>query len=101
MRLRQLGLYAQELESGPFTFLLSHSVPVAYRDSRPDAIPPGMFRTERFFSKATTAHINKWVGKNPRVATVPHDLIVTAFDALSRWSDVPRTKAETLSDVTP
>ena len=99
MRIRQLGLYAQELETGPFTFLLSHSVPVAYRDSRVDAQPPGLFRTDRYFSKATTAHINKWLGKTPRVSTIPHDLIVTAFDGLSRWSDVARKEPEAVTGV--
>jgi hypothetical protein len=89
MRLRQLGLYAQELESGPFTFLISHSVPVAYRDSRPDAPAPGLFRTDAYFSKATSAHLNKWLGK-ARYSTIPHDLIVTAFNDLSKWTDAAR-----------
>lgn len=92
MKIRQLGLYAQELEAGPFLFLLSHSVPVAYRDARADAPPPGAFRTDRFFSKATTAHLNKWLGKTGRYSTIPHDLIVDAFNSLSRWAEPARTE---------
>lgn len=88
MKLRQLGLGAQELEAGPFVFLISHSIPVAYRDTRPDAMPPGWFRTDRNFNKATTRHINKWLEKK-RFATIPHDMIVAAFENISRYAPVP------------
>ena len=90
MILRQLGLYAQELESGPFTFLLSHSIPVAYRDARPEAPAPGLYRTDAWYSKGTTQHLNKWLAsKGGRYSTVPHDLVLEAFQGISRYSSVP------------
>ncbi len=84
MMLRQLGLYAQELETGPFTFLLSHSVPVAYKDSRTTLA----YRTDAWYSKATSAHLNKWL-KGVRHAIVPHDLIVDAFQGVSIYTERP------------
>ncbi len=91
MILRQLGLGVQELEAGPITILLSHSIPVAYRDIRPDAMPPGLYRTDMWFSKATTLHLNKWLhGK--RYATLPHDLIVSAFQGISRYGQNARQR---------
>lgn len=86
MKLRQLGLNTQELWDGPFVFFLSDSVPVAYRDLRADASPPGIYRTDAWFSKATTLRLNKWLhGKE--YATVPHHLIVRAFEGLSRYTE--------------
>lgn len=85
MKVRQLGLHAQELEAGPLKFLLSCSIPVAYRDTRENAMPPGWFRTDRRFSKATTRHLNAWL-KGKRYATIPHDMILEAFDSVSRFS---------------
>jgi hypothetical protein len=86
LRIRQIGLNAQELETGPFLFLLSHSIPVAYRDTRPNAMRPGLFRTDKFFSKSTARHINKWLnGKGP-FSVIPHDVLVETFRGLSRYA---------------
>ena len=86
MKLRQLGLNAQELEAGPYTFLLSHSIPVAYRDRSEDAMAPGLYRTDRTFNKSITRHVNTWLRDKGQYATVPHDVIVKAFSDLSRFS---------------
>jgi hypothetical protein len=86
--LRQLGLNAQELEVGPYLFLLSHSIPVAYRDRSGGAMPPGLFRTDRNFNKSVTRHINTWVGDKP-ASTVPHDVIVQAFRSVSKYAGQP------------
>ena len=61
MILRSLGLHAQELEVGPYIFLLSHSIPVAYRDRSSGAMPPGLYRTDRSFNKSVTRHLNTWI----------------------------------------
>jgi hypothetical protein len=85
MKLRSLGLSAQELETGPFLFLLSHSLPVAYRDTRPEAMRPGLYRTDRVFNKSITRHINTWLRDKGQYATVPHDVIVSTFEEISRF----------------
>jgi hypothetical protein len=86
MKFRQLGLNAVEMEEGPFVFLLSHSIPVAYRDRRPDARAPGVFRTDRKFGKAVARHVNKWLEDKGPHSTVPHDLIVAALDGVGLYS---------------
>ena len=91
MNLRSLGLNAQELEAGPLLVLLSHSIPVAYRDSRPEARAPGLYRTDRRFNKAFTRHINKWLEDKGPYAVVPHDVIVRAFESISRFTPQPAT----------
>ena len=91
MRLRHLGLNVQELEAGPFLFLLSNSVPVAYADTRPEAMAPGVFRSDGYFGKATTRHQNKWLADRRPYATVPHDLVVQAFESVSRYTAAPPT----------
>ena len=85
MILRQLGLNAQELEVGPYLFLISHSIPVAYRDRSSGAMPPGLYRTDRFFSKSVTRHINTWL-KGQASSTVPHDVVVQAFQNVSKYT---------------
>jgi hypothetical protein len=86
MRIRELGLRSFELETGPFAFLVSHGVPVAYRDRRPEAAAPGLYRTDKAWGKATTRHLNSWLkGKGP-YATLPHDLITEAFSSISRYA---------------
>jgi hypothetical protein len=91
MLLRTLGLNVQELETGPYVFLLSHSLPVAYRDRSPGAMPPGLYKTDRFFSKSVTRHVNKWVSDKGPHSTVPHDHIVSMFRSVSRYTDQPAT----------
>lgn len=85
MFIRQLGLFVQELEAGPFVFLLSHSIPVAYWDTRAEAVPPGRFRTDRNFNKSTTRHLNKWL-RGKEYATIPHGMIVAAFQHISIYT---------------
>ena len=87
LSIRTIGFGMQELQAGPLTFLLSRSIPVAYRDARPEAMPPGAYRTDANFGKATTAHLNKWMGRpgEGRFAIVPHDLILKAFSHISRF----------------
>lgn len=87
MILRELGLRAQELETGPFVFLLSHGIPVAYRDRRPDAMPPGWYRSDIRLSKATTRHQNKWL-EGHQHATIPHELVLKAFQGISRFTEI-------------
>jgi hypothetical protein len=88
MILRQLGLNAQELEVGPYLFLLSHSIPVAYRDRSSGAMPPGLYRTDRQYNKSVTRHVNRWIGER-QASTVPHDVIVAAFQAISKFAGQP------------
>jgi hypothetical protein len=88
MILRQLGLNAQELEVGPYLFLLSHSIPVAYRDRSSGAMPPGIYRTDRSFNTSVTRHINTWVGSKS-ASTVPHEVIVAAFQNVSKYAGQP------------
>jgi len=92
MKFRQLGLNAVEMEEGPFVFLLSHSIPVAYRDRRPEAPSPGVFRTDLTrrtdsrFSKAVARHLNKWLEDKGPHSTVPHNQIVAALDGVGLYS---------------
>ena len=89
MKLRQLGLHVQELEAGPLLFLVSQSVPVAYVDMRPEAMRPGVFRSDGYFNKATTRHQNAWLRDKGQYATIPHELVVQAFESVSRYSGQP------------
>lgn len=92
MKLRSLGLNAQELEVGPYLFLISHSIPVAYQDRSSGAMPPGLYRTDRFFSKSVTRHINTWIRGRPS-STVPHDVVVEAFQGVSKYAGQPQDQA--------
>lgn len=82
--LRSLGLNAQELEAGPYIFLISHSVPVAYKDRSQGAMWPGIYRTDKKFTKATTRHLNAWL-RGSRYSTIPHEKIVEMFQSISRF----------------
>lgn len=74
MLLRRLGYRAQELEAAGRLYLLSDSLPVAMRQDGE------YLRTDRFFSKATTGHINKWLkDKDAKARVVAHDTILEAF----------------------
>lgn len=100
MRLRDLGLRAQELESGPYTFLLSKSTPVAYRDTSTGG--PKWYRTEKFFSKGTTRHLNAWLKNKPH-AIVPHEQIIAAWEGLSKHAEpsVERRSVDRRQDDSP
>lgn len=69
-------------------FLLSYSIPVAYHDTS-GTQTLSWFKTDRNFNKATTRHLNKWLS-GKRFATVPHDLIVEAFQQISRYHEPVR-----------
>jgi hypothetical protein len=89
LRIHQLSLGVQELEAGPFLFLLSHSTPVAYVDRRPEAMAPGVYRSDVYIGKATTRHQNKWLQDKKPYATIPHDLVVKALDSISKYAEQP------------
>ena len=88
MLLRQLGLHVQELEAGPLRFLISQSIPVAYLDMRPDAPAPGVYRSKEWFNKATTRHQNAWLKDKGPYSEIPHELVVQAFESVSRFQNV-------------
>jgi hypothetical protein len=89
MKLRNLNGGAQELEAGPLLVLLSDSIPVAYVDLRAEAMAPGVYRTDQRFNKSVTRHINTWLEDKGPHATLPHELIVQAFESISRYSTSP------------
>ena len=83
MRIRGLGLRAQELEAGPYRFLLSDSIPVAYTDGAT------WYKTVQYFDKATTKRLNRWFhdkASGMPVASVPQSEIVSVFESVSRFS---------------
>ena len=49
--------------------LYSYETPVAGEDHN------GKFRTDKFYSKTTSAHINKWLGGKTVGKIVPQDVI--------------------------
>lgn len=86
MKVKTLGLRVQELETGPYTFLLVDSIPVAYRDRSPEAPGPGVFKTERRFNKAATRAENKWLHGLP-FKVVSHDQIEEVFRSVSKFGE--------------
>jgi hypothetical protein len=86
MRIRTLGLKVQELEAGPFTFLLVDSQPVAYADRSLDV--PRYFRTQDYIRKGVTKALNKWL-RGKAVEVVPQASIVGAFQGISRFGPEP------------
>jgi len=87
MILRELGLRVQELETGPYVFLLVDSMPVAYQDKDRGAWyrPQEYVSTPRYMGKNVTKALNKWLKEKP-VTVVPRAHIVTAFQGLSRYT---------------
>jgi hypothetical protein len=87
MILRELGLRVQELETGPLSFLIVDSQPVAYCDRSIGA----WFRaqeyvtTDRYQGKGITKALNKWL-KNHEVTSVPRSRILEAFQGVSRYA---------------
>ena len=82
MLLRTLGLRTQELAAGPYRFLLSDSIPVAYTDGT------HWYVTEMYHNKGTTKRLNKWLHANdrPAVNKKPQSEIGDLFMGLDRWS---------------
>ncbi len=56
MKLKGIGSNMIELTTGDYTFLFSYETPVAYHKEG-----VGFYRTDEFFSKTTSRHINKWL----------------------------------------
>jgi hypothetical protein len=83
MILRHLGLYVQELEAGPYRFLLVDSVPVAYTDGTT------WYRTSQYFRKGATKALNKWLRDRP-VQLIEQSAIGTLFQSLDKWSTEER-----------
>jgi hypothetical protein len=80
--LRHLGLYVQELEAGPYRFLLVDSVPVAYTDGTT------WYRTSQYFRKGATKALNKWLRDRP-VQLIDQQAIGTLFQSLDRFEPEP------------
>lgn len=87
MQFRTLGLRVQELEVGPYVFLMVDGEPIAYKDGRENAEPPGLYKTDTRFSKAATRAQNKWIGRR-RYVTIPHDEVKEALNSVSRFYNV-------------
>lgn len=86
MILRELGLRVQELETGPYTFLLVDSQPVAYRHEDRYYRAHEYITTKRYQGKGITKALNKWL-KNKEVTAVPREAIVQAFQGVSRYTE--------------
>jgi hypothetical protein len=85
-RIRELGLRVQELEAGPFTFLLVDSQPVAYADRSLEV--PRYYRVREHIRKGVTKALNKWL-RGKAVEVVPQASIVGAFQGISRFGPEP------------
>lgn len=86
MKVKTLGLRVQELETGPYTFLLVDSIPIAYRDRSPEAPRPGVFKTDRRFNKAATRAQNKWLATQP-FEVVSQGQIEEIFRSVSKFGE--------------
>jgi hypothetical protein len=82
MLLRTLGLRTQELAAGPYRFLLSDSIPVAYTDG------DQWYVTDLWHNKATTKRINRWLHANdkPAVSRRSQQEIGALFEGLDRYT---------------
>ena len=82
MLLRTLGLRTQELAAGPYRFLLSDSVPVAYTDG------DNWYVTDQYHNKATTKRINRWLYSHDKPATSKRSQqhIGDLFQSLDRYT---------------
>jgi hypothetical protein len=82
MQLRTLGLRTQELAAGPYRFLLSDSIPVAYTDG------DHWYVTEQYHNKATTKRINRWLYSHDKPATNKRSQkeIGALFEGLDRYT---------------
>jgi hypothetical protein len=97
MRVRQLGLRAIELEVGPYTFLLSDAVPIAYRDEsgyiRSDN--RGDIRGDDKPSKLASRHVNHWLKQRGAKARVmPQAEIEALFLSLGDRRMEPTRRSE-------
>jgi hypothetical protein len=79
MKLTPLASNMTEVEIGDKTVLFSYKIPVAYHDST------GVYRTNKYWSKTTSKHINKWLKwNNFSIAfPAPKDLEQAELDALT------------------
>jgi hypothetical protein len=96
MRVRQLGLRAIELEVGPYTFLLSDAVPIAYRDESGYVRSDNRgIRGDDKPSKLASRHVNKWLkDKGARARVVPQADIMALFLSLGDRRIEPKRRSE-------
>jgi hypothetical protein len=98
MRVRRLGHRAIELEVGPYTFLLSDAVPIAYRDEsgyvRSDN--RGDIRGDDKPSKLASRHMNHWLKTkgSPKARVVPQADIMALFLSLGDRRMEPTRRSE-------
>lgn len=59
MKLTHLGANMTELNMGKFTVFYSYNTPVAYMDNTNGK----RYRTDKFWSKTTTRHLNFWLDR--------------------------------------
>lgn len=59
MNLKPLGANVTEVTLGNTRILFSYQTPVAYEIISGDQ--SGIYKTDRFWSKTTSRHINKWL----------------------------------------
>lgn len=69
MKLKHIGPNMTEVTAGDYTILFSYSTPVACNKEG-----GAFYRTDKFFSKATSCHINKWLN-GATAKKVPQALI--------------------------
>ena len=63
MKIKSIGSNMSELTIGGVNILFSYETPVAGIDME------GWFKTNQYYSKTTSRHINKYVGINCRTVT--------------------------------
>lgn len=61
MRVRSIGPNQTQIDTGTWSILVSYQTPVAAFD----CVNGGWYRTEKFHSKTTSKHINKWIEGTP------------------------------------
>lgn len=66
MNLKPLGTNVTEVSLGNVKILFSYQTPVAYEIVSGDQ--SGIYKTDKFWSKTTNRHINKWL--NGRMASL-------------------------------
>lgn len=77
MKIKGIASNMIEVTSGDLTFLLSYETPVAYNKEG-----VGFYRTDEFFSKTTSGHINKWLNR-ASAAKVSQAHVQEVFDRLT------------------
>ncbi len=97
METRELGHHVLELETGPYTFLISRGTPVAYQDRSPNVAAPGLYRTALKISKATSRNINLWIA-NRQHTSLPQEHIEALFSSISRFESPEHAEKSPLAE---